>query len=142
MQKEVKCPQCGGNRFKELENNTCKCIYCGTTFIHKETTENSNGGSSGYSAQVNTTTNENTRENVRPVYDNVIYYGGKSKSTALVICFFLGSLGGHKFYLGNTGLGILYLIFCWTWIPTFLSLIEFIVMLCMSEREFNQKYNT
>lgn len=36
-QKEIKCPNCGGNRFNELGNNSYKCLYCGSTFIHKET---------------------------------------------------------------------------------------------------------
>jgi len=28
------------------------------------------------------------------------------------------------FYLGRTGLGVLYLVFCWTLIPAFIALIE------------------
>ncbi len=35
--------------------------------------------------------------------------GEKSQVVALVLCFFLGVLGIHRFYLGYTGLGILYL---------------------------------
>ena len=34
---------------------------------------------------------------------------GKKQSTAFLLAFFLGGLGGHRFYLGNIGLGILYL---------------------------------
>jgi TM2 domain-containing membrane protein YozV len=34
----------------------------------------------------------------------------KSKSTAYILCFFLGVLGAHKFYLNKTGVGMLY--FC------------------------------
>ncbi|MCL1991576.1 MAG: NINE protein [Spirochaetes bacterium] len=33
----------------------------------------------------------------------------KSKATAYILWFFLGILGGHKFYLGRTGMGLLYL---------------------------------
>ncbi len=33
----------------------------------------------------------------------------KSKMTALILCIFLGWLGGHRFYVGKTGTGILYL---------------------------------
>ena len=36
--------------------------------------------------------------------------GGKSQIVALILCIFLGWLGIHRFYLGYTGLGILYLI--------------------------------
>lgn len=31
----------------------------------------------------------------------------KSKMTALLLCFFLGYLGVHRFYVGKTGIGIL-----------------------------------
>ena len=65
----------------------------------------------------------------------------KSKTTATVLCLFLGGFGIHRFYLGQTGLGILYLIFCWTFIPAFIAFIEFIGFLLMSEETFNQKYN-
>lgn len=34
---------------------------------------------------------------------------GKKQSTAFLLAFFLGGLGGHRFYLGNIGLGLLYL---------------------------------
>ena len=65
----------------------------------------------------------------------------KSKTTATVLCFFLGVFGIHRFYLGQTGLGILYLIFCWTFVPALIALIDFIGFLLMSEETFNQKYN-
>jgi TM2 domain-containing membrane protein YozV len=34
----------------------------------------------------------------------------KSKTTAYLLWFFLGFLGGHKFYLDKTGTGILYML--------------------------------
>lgn len=34
----------------------------------------------------------------------------KSKTTAYLLWFFLGFLGGHKFYLGKIGTGILYIL--------------------------------
>ncbi len=33
----------------------------------------------------------------------------KSTATAYILWFFLGLLGIHKFYLGKTGMGILYI---------------------------------
>ncbi len=33
----------------------------------------------------------------------------KNKWTALLLCFFLGWLGAHKFYEGKVGMGVLYL---------------------------------
>lgn len=65
----------------------------------------------------------------------------KSRTNAILWCFFLGAFGAHKFYLGQTGWGILYLLFCWTGIPSIATLIEFIMLLLMSEEEFNRKFN-
>lgn len=65
----------------------------------------------------------------------------KSKSTAAILALLLGGLGVHKFYLGKTGWGIVYLIFCWTFIPAIIALIECIILATMSEDKFNAKYN-
>ena len=65
----------------------------------------------------------------------------KTKTTAGLLAIFLGGLGFHKFYLGKPFQGLLYLLFCWTWIPSIISLIEGILYLTMSEPEFNLKYN-
>jgi TM2 domain-containing membrane protein YozV len=53
-----------------------------------------------------------------------------SKVIYVLLAFFLGGFGIHKFYAGHIFLGILYLIFCWTGIPAFVALIEFIIGLC------------
>lgn len=65
----------------------------------------------------------------------------KNKTTAGLLAIFLGGLGFHRFYLGQTGLGILYLVFCWTFIPAIVALIDGIIFLTQSEDAFNQKYN-
>ena len=65
----------------------------------------------------------------------------KSKLVAALLAFFLGGIGGHKFYLGQPGLGILYLFFCWTLIPGFIAFIEMIILLTMSDHAFNVRYN-
>jgi TM2 domain-containing membrane protein YozV/ribosomal protein L40E len=67
---------------------------------------------------------------------------GRSKIAAALFAIFLGGLGIHKFYLGQIGWGILYLIFCWTFIPAFVGLIEGIVYLSMSDSAFAAKYGT
>ncbi len=64
----------------------------------------------------------------------------KSRITAALLAFFLGGFGAHKFYLGKIGQGIVYLLFCWTFIPMIIAFIEFIVYLCMSDEEFERKY--
>jgi TM2 domain-containing membrane protein YozV len=65
----------------------------------------------------------------------------RSKVAAALFGIFLGSFGIHKFYLGRTGMGIVYLLFCWTFIPGIVGFIEGIVYLTMSDEAFNAKYN-
>jgi TM2 domain-containing membrane protein YozV len=48
----------------------------------------------------------------------------KNPTTSVLLALFLGGIGIHKFYLGNTGMGILYLVFCWTYIPSLIAFIE------------------
>ncbi len=64
----------------------------------------------------------------------------KSKGVAALLAFLLGGIGAHKFYLGQVGMGILYLLFCWTFIPGIAALFECIMYLTMSEDAFAQKY--
>lgn len=67
----------------------------------------------------------------------------KSKKVATILsCPFLivGCLGIHKFYLNQIGYGILYFILC-TSLSPFLSLINFIQFLLMSQERFDNKYN-
>jgi len=65
---------------------------------------------------------------------------GKSRIAAALFAFFLGGIGVHKFYLGQVGQGLLYLIFFWTLIPAFVAFIEFIILLCMSDETFNKRF--
>ena len=64
----------------------------------------------------------------------------RSKIAAGLFAIFLGGIGIHKFYLGRVGQGILYLLFCWTFIPAIVGFIEGIVYLSMSEESFQRKY--
>ena len=66
--------------------------------------------------------------------------GSKSRVTAAVLAFLLGGFGIHKFYLGKIAAGVLYLLFCWTFIPAIIAFIEFIIYLTMSDEEFEAKY--
>lgn len=64
----------------------------------------------------------------------------KDRVTAGVLAILLGGLGVHKFYLGETGMGVLYLCFFWTAIPALVGLIEGILYLTKTDEEFQQKY--
>lgn len=63
----------------------------------------------------------------------------KSKVAAGVLGILLGGLGIHKFYLGKTGKGILYLVFCWTFIPEIVGIVEGILYLTSSDYNFQVK---
>lgn len=65
----------------------------------------------------------------------------KNKVIAIILALFLGIFGAHKFYLGEKKQGILYLILCWTAIPFILGIIDAIIILTMSSKRFNVKYN-
>lgn len=65
----------------------------------------------------------------------------RSKGIAALLAFLLGGLGVHKFYLGKTGQGVLYILFCWTFIPSIIAFFECIFYLLMSENNFDRKYN-
>lgn len=73
----------------------------------------------------------------------------KNKTTAGLFGIFLGIFGVHKFYLGQTNMGIVYLL-CGT-LGTLLvlpflavmviSLVEGIILLTQTDQEFDDQYN-
>ena len=60
----------------------------------------------------------------------------KSRVAAGVLALLLGGLGVHKFYLNKVGLGFLYLIFVWTFIPAIIALVEGIIYLTQDDQTF------
>lgn len=71
---------------------------------------------------------------------NHVSSGNKNRVTAGILAILLGGIGAHKFYLGDTGMGLLYLCFCWTAIPAIVGLIEGIIYLTKSDEEFEAIY--
>ncbi|AKU92901.1 TM2 domain-containing protein [Vulgatibacter incomptus] len=67
---------------------------------------------------------------------------GKSRLAAALLAIFLGGFGAHRFYLGQTGLGVVYLLFFWTFIPTVVAFIDFIVLITMTDDAFAAKYGS
>lgn len=65
---------------------------------------------------------------------------GKSRIAAALFALFLGGLGIHKFYTGRVVWGVVYLLFCWTFIPALIGFIEGIIYLTMSDEAFARKY--
>lgn len=50
------------------------------------------------------------KKHKKAAYSKAAEGSGKNQIVALLLCFFLGLLGIHRFYLGYTGLGVLYLL--------------------------------
>lgn len=48
----------------------------------------------------------------------------KNKNIAGVLAIFLGTLGIHRFYMGEWKVGLAYLLFFWTGVPTILGIID------------------
>lgn len=87
----VVCPKCG----KQVEQ-----LDTGTTaqpvIINNNVSSSSSASASASASAV--------------VSQEPVYRGKPiNKTTALLLCIFLGGLGAHKFYEGKTGMGILYL---------------------------------
>ena len=63
----------------------------------------------------------------------------KNRKTAAILAFLLGGTGAHRFYIGDIGMGFLYLCFIWTFIPMILGLVEFVLYLSATDEEFETK---
>ena len=66
---------------------------------------------------------------------------GKNRLVAALLALLLGGIGAHHFYLGRPILGVVYLLFCWTFIPAIVAVIEGLVLLCTSDDAFHRAYS-
>lgn len=97
----------------------------------KEAPKESSSTNNGININVsNTQANTNAQPmyiaNNKKVVNKVVY---------CLLAFFLGGIGIHKFYAGKTSTGILFILFCWTFIPALIALIDFITALCKKSDE-------
>ncbi len=65
----------------------------------------------------------------------------KNKYVAAFLALIFGWLGVHRFYLGQVGLGILYLILLGTGLSFLLGLIDAVAFFAMDPERFDEKYN-
>lgn len=66
---------------------------------------------------------------------------GKNKIVAGVLGILLGGLGIHHFYLGSTMAGVICLVSSCVGIGAILGLVEGILLLVMSDADFDARYN-
>lgn len=83
------CKNCG----KQIDDKAAVCIHCGVAVNDVQ-------------QPVINVINNNTNTNV----NSASGYIHKKKWTAFWLCFFLGLVGAHRFYVGKVGTGILWLL--------------------------------
>lgn len=153
------CTKCGN----QLSEGQAFCPKCGNKVIHVETEEASVNHSMDERVEdvkVNETASNqqtsNTGYQQQPQPQVVIQQTNaqqtfvtginpawpvKSKFVAALLAIFLGGIGIHKFYLGKPGMGILYILFCWTGIPEVVAFIEGIIYLFSNDENFQLKHH-
>ena len=65
----------------------------------------------------------------------------RSRSTAALFAILLGAYGAQRFYLDKITSGIICVVFSWTYIPFFISLVEAMIIVHSKDDTFNKKYN-
>ena len=114
------CPHCGANLTLELGRRKAVCEYCDSEIIIEDMKtkaaesepvrepEPERETATQYSAG-----NEAKERGAYAGYGNAPGYSQaavspKSRMVVLILCFFLGIFGVHRFYVGKIGTGILY----------------------------------
>lgn len=151
MEKEIKCPNCGGNKYTMVDETSAKCMYCGSIFSVKQENLSSTQQQGQQVAAYTQLVSEGqtigpekiiiVQQPAQPAAPQKVKRHNRNKVSAGLLALLLGGLGIHKFYLGKGGQGILYLIFCWTGIPSIIAFIEAIIYFVMDEDSFDEKYN-
>lgn len=65
----------------------------------------------------------------------------KNKTVAGLLALFIGGLGIHKFYMNKPLWGLIYILFCWTFIPSIVAFIEGLIYLFESDEKFQSRLN-
>lgn len=127
------CPHCGANLSVRINQKRILCDYCDSVIMLNGTQANEDPEEAGYrfekgrqrARQESTGYGEGSSGSGSTGYS----YGQheertgysyasqgthticspKSRLVALILCFFLGGFGVHRFYVGKVGTGILYL---------------------------------
>ena len=122
------CPQCGA----PVAANAVKCEYCNAPIANAPVNPVNPVQAAGVQQpQVVVVQNGYNERANWPI---------KNKIVAGLLALFFGDIGIHKFYLGESGKGILYLLLCWTFIPGILAFIEGITILTSNDENFQIKY--
>ena len=132
------CPQCGA----PIDPGATECKFCGEKLAVQQAAQQVQQPQAVYVQQ------PQPQVVVQQAAPQQVYMTGinpawpvKSKVAAGLLAIFLGGIGVHKFYMGKIGMGILYLLFCWTGIPACVGFIEGIIYLCSNDENFQLKHH-
>ena len=123
------CRNCG----KQIDDKAAVCIHCGVP-PRIETKYCPNCGNT-------TTANQAICMSCGVALAGAT--GQKSKKTATLLGFFLGMVGGHKFYMGSWGWGVVQIVLTisvvLSWVSFVITLVDVIRLIMMSDDEFTMK---
>lgn len=134
---ENKCPQCGA----PIDPGAIECKFCGEKLAVQQAAQQLQQPQSQVvyaQPQPQVIIQQAVPQQVYMTAINPAW-PIKSKIVAGILGIFLGGIGVHKFYMGKIGMGILYLLFCWTGIPAVVGFIEGIIYLCSNDENFQLK---
>lgn len=110
----IGCRACG----KTIKEGTVQCPHCGVnlaTYVPPAVLDEFALMSSMTDAQ-------------RLLFQQQLNAVRKDGTTGVILALLLGGLGIHHFYMGNMLAGVVYILFCWTFIPAILGVIEAFLM--------------
>lgn len=109
------CPHCGA----EIRDDDAYCEKCGASVNPTKSTSFKDGFASNMSSDLKDASNFKSN-NISPC----------SRLIAALLCWFLGGFGAHRFYTGKTTSAVFMLLFCWTFVPCIIAIVDFIMILC------------
>ena len=146
---QVKCPECGGTKCTALNNETYRCLYCGATIkvkLEAEVQQTVQQATQSVAQQPQVVVQVQVpQQPVQPQYTQQPVQTQKvhnrSKGVAAILALLFGGVGGQFFYLGDIPVGVACILSCFTGIPALIGVICAIYYICMSDQEFDEKYN-
>ena len=145
---QVKCPECGGTKCTALNNETYRCLYCGATIkvkTEEEVQQTVQQATQSVAQQPQVVVQVQVpQQPVQPQYTQPVQtqkVHNRSKGVAAILALLFGGVGGQFFYLGDIPVGVACIISCFTGIPALIGVICAIYYICMSDQEFDEKYN-
>jgi TM2 domain-containing membrane protein YozV len=149
-----KCPNCNQSITTQQQVSNITCPYCGNSY---NTASNQQPPQFGGNQQQQQQQQYGYQQPPygqqygyqQPYRSNDVFAegpSGKSRGIAALLAIFLGAFGVHYFYLGKTTPGVVFLVaslltcFILSAVTSIIALIQGIMMLCMSQEEFERKY--